>query len=55
MCYMCHTRRFEISLALLRDPTTMIILAKRETNLRMYIEITKYLVQVKFRTDQRSI
>lgn len=42
---MCYIKHSEISLALLRDLTITIILAKFETNLKVYIG-RKYLLQV---------
>lgn len=42
----CYRKHLEISLALTRDFTVMDTLAKLETNVKMYIEITGYLIQV---------
>lgn len=43
--YVCYIKHSEISLALLRDLTITIILAKFETNLKVHI-VRKYLLQV---------
>lgn len=45
--YVCYTEHFDISLALLRDTTIMITLIKFRTYLKIYLEATRYLVQVR--------
>ena len=43
---MRNTKRFEIVLVVLRYWITIVILAKFETNLKLHMEITRYLPRV---------